>query len=66
MQPSGVGSYRFYTCRPAFFDREQEFDRQLDTMGDRQEHSPPRDNRNEDQETREFFRGMVTGREKMA
>ena len=47
------------------FDREQDFDRQPDTMGDRQEHSPPRDNRNEDQETREFFRAMVIGQERM-
>ena len=35
-------------------------------MGERQERSPPRDNRNEDQETRKFFRAMVTGQERMA
>ena len=66
MQTPGVGPHKFYTRRRAWFDKEQDFDRQSDTMGDRQEGSPPRDNRNEDQETREFFRAMVTGQERMA
>ena len=38
---------------------------QPDTMGDRYEHSPPRDNRNEDQETREYYRAMIIGKEWM-
>ena len=66
MQPPGVDSHKFYTSRQALFDREQDFDKQPDTMGDRQELSPPRDNRNEDQETREFFKAMVTRQERMA
>ena len=66
MQPLGVGSHKFYTRRRALFDREQDFDRQPDTMGDRQERSPPRDNRNDDQETKEFYRAMVIGQERMA
>lgn len=45
---------------------EQDFDKQPDTMGDRQERSPPRDNRNEDQEMRDFFRAMGIGQEWMA
>ena len=66
MQTPSVGSHRFYTRRRAWFDREQDFDKQPDTMGERQEHSPPRDNRNDDQEARDFFREMVTGQEWMA
>lgn len=58
MQPPGVGSHRFYTRGQALFDREQDFDRQ--------EHSPPRDHRNEDQEIRESNREMVIGKEHMA
>lgn len=48
MQPFEVVSHRFYTSRHALFDSEEEFDRQLDTMDDRKEGIPPRDNRNED------------------
>ena len=66
MKPLGVGTHKFYTRRRTLFDMQQEFDRQLDTMGDRQEGSPPIDNRNEDQEIREFFIAMVTGQEWMA
>ena len=44
---------------PKFYTRKQP-----DTMGDRHEHSPSRDNR--DQETREFYRAMVIGQERMA
>ena len=61
MQPSEADSHRYHTRRRALLDRELV----VDLMGDRKEGSPPRGNRNEDQEN-EFFRAMVIGQQQMA